>query len=229
MNTDVSTSPEATLADSVPTDQGIVYVLTNSAMPDMVKIGSTRRADIGDRLRELYSTDVPVPFDCVLARQIENHAAVEAALHTAFSPSRVNPSREFFAVSVRQVEAILNLLGGEDVTPEVEVEGQGAVDESSRAAGEQLQRRVRSPLNFATVGIPVGATLTCVRNDDTAEVLSGNRVRYKGEEMSLTQASRLSLGLERGPRPTPLWSYEGQRLLEIYEETYPKPEDPDTD
>ena len=225
----MSTSSEVTVTESRSKDQGIVYVLTNSAMPDMVKIGSTRRADIGDRLRELYSTGVPVPFDCVLARQVKNHAAVEAALHTAFSPSRVNSSREFFTVSLSQVEAILNLVGGQDVTPEVEVEGQGAVDESSREAGEQLQRRVRSPLNFATMGIPVGATLMCLRNDDTAEVLSGNRVRYSGEEMSLTQASRLSLGLERGPRPTPLWSYEGQRLLEIYEATYPKPGDPDRD
>ena len=229
MSTDISTSPEETVTESTSIDKGIVYVLTNSAMPDMVKIGSTRRADIGDRLRELYSTGVPVPFDCVLARQVENHAAVEAALHKAFGPSRVNPSREFFTVSLSQVEAILNLIGGEDVTPEVEVEGQGAVDDSSREAGEQFQRKVRSPLNFATMGIPVGATLKCLRNDDTAEVLSGTRVRYKGEEMSLTQASRLSLGLERGPRPTPLWSYQDQRLLEIYEATYPKPEDSDSD
>lgn len=43
---------------------GIVYVLTNPAMPGLVKIGMTTRSDIDARMKELYSTGVPVPFDC---------------------------------------------------------------------------------------------------------------------------------------------------------------------
>ena len=49
----------------------IVYVLTNPAMPDIVKIGMTDREDVQRRMAELYSTGVPFPFDCVIARQIE--------------------------------------------------------------------------------------------------------------------------------------------------------------
>ena len=41
---------------------GVVYVLTNPAMPGIVKIGKTSRSDIHARLNELYSTGVPLPF-----------------------------------------------------------------------------------------------------------------------------------------------------------------------
>ncbi|MBF6353622.1 GIY-YIG nuclease family protein [Nocardia higoensis] len=41
---------------------GFVYILTNKKMPGLVKIGMTGRL-IGDRVRELYNTSVPVPFE----------------------------------------------------------------------------------------------------------------------------------------------------------------------
>ena len=47
----------------------IVYVLTNPAMPGIVKIGMTEREDVQRRMTELYSTGVPLPFECVIARQ----------------------------------------------------------------------------------------------------------------------------------------------------------------
>lgn len=40
----------------------IVYVLTNPAMPSLVKIGCTENEDANTRIAALYSTGVPVPF-----------------------------------------------------------------------------------------------------------------------------------------------------------------------
>ena len=100
----------------------IVYVLTNPAMPGIVKIGMTDGVDVRDRMARLYSTGVPFPFDCVIARQIEDRGAaeIERALHTAFGPNRVNPSREFFQLDPEQVLAVLlQVLPGRDVTPQV--------------------------------------------------------------------------------------------------------------
>ena len=51
-------------------DYGLVYVLTNSAMPGMVKIGMTQRADLEQRMKELYGTGVPVPFECAYACKV---------------------------------------------------------------------------------------------------------------------------------------------------------------
>lgn len=46
---------------------GIVYVLTNSAMPGLTKIGMTTQEGVTSRLNQLYTTGVPVPFDCAYA------------------------------------------------------------------------------------------------------------------------------------------------------------------
>ena len=83
----------------------IVYALTNQAMPGLVKIGMTDRDDVRRRMSDLYTTGVPLPFECVAARQIEDQEAqrVESALHTVFGPHSVNASREFFQIDPEQV------------------------------------------------------------------------------------------------------------------------------
>lgn len=102
-------------------EYGIVYLLTNPVMPGLVKIGMTTREDIDARLRELYSTGVPVPFECAYACRVKKSgcAKIEKALHTAFSPQRINANREFFRIQVEQARAILELFHHEDVTEEV--------------------------------------------------------------------------------------------------------------
>lgn len=49
--------------DKSKENHGLVYVLSNRVMPGLVKIGMTTRSEIDARLRELYTTGVPVPFD----------------------------------------------------------------------------------------------------------------------------------------------------------------------
>ena len=60
-------------------EYGIIYVLTNPAMSGLVKIGKTSRASVDQRLNELYSTGVPVPFECVFAGKVEDESKVEKA------------------------------------------------------------------------------------------------------------------------------------------------------
>jgi hypothetical protein len=52
----------------------IVYVLSNSAMPGLHKIGMTDKDDRTVRMKELYTTGVPLPFDCVYACILEDNA-----------------------------------------------------------------------------------------------------------------------------------------------------------
>ena len=89
-------------------DKGIVYVLTNPAMPGLVKIGMTSRLDIDARMKELYSTGVPVPFECAYACEVKSSdcAKIEKALHKAFEPNRINANREFFSIKSEQAIAI---------------------------------------------------------------------------------------------------------------------------
>lgn len=101
---------------------GIVYVLTNPAMPGLVKIGRTTRGTVDARLAELYTTGVPVPFECEFAGRIEDEARVERAFHTAFGPYRLNSKREFFEIEPEQAIALLELMVVENVTPQLQAQ-----------------------------------------------------------------------------------------------------------
>ena len=89
--------------------EGIIYLLSNPAMPGILKIGKTTKEDVKLRMKELYSSGVPLPFECLYAAKVRDIDSVEKALHTAFSPDRVNPKREFFEIeataSISKIEA----------------------------------------------------------------------------------------------------------------------------
>lgn len=76
----------------------LVYVLSNPAMPSLVKIGRTSHDDANIRIAQLYTTGVPVPFTLEFAARVQNAEEVEKAIHIAFGPYRINPKREFFAL-----------------------------------------------------------------------------------------------------------------------------------
>ena len=124
----------------------IVYVLTNPAMPGFVKIGMTDGSDVQARMNSLYSTGVPFPFECAIAWEIEGRAAgeIETALHTAFGPNRVNPSREFFEIDPEQVQVLLRIMPGGDVTPRTTAAVGEARDDDQDAAFEYKVRRTRT-------------------------------------------------------------------------------------
>ena len=124
----------------------IVYVLTNAAMPGIVKIGMTDRPDVQQRMGDLYSTGVPFPFDCVIAREIEDRQAaeIERALHTAFGPYRINPSREFFQVDPEQVEVLLRVMPGRDVTPQDAGQSTDLQPDDREASTEFKRRQSRT-------------------------------------------------------------------------------------
>ena len=124
----------------------IVYVLTNPAMPGIVKIGMTDRPDVQRRMGDLYTTGVPLPFDCVIAREIKDGEAaeIERALHTAFGPNRINPSREFFQVEPEQIEVLLRVMPGRDVTPGDAVQSTDLQLDDRRASTEFKRRQSRT-------------------------------------------------------------------------------------
>jgi len=199
-------------------DQGLIYILTNPAMPGLVKIGKTNRADVKQRMFELYSTGVPVPFECAYAAKVNDPDKVEVALHTAFGPNRINPKREFFSIEPMQAIAILKLLEISDETKEVSTEPE-LVDAASIEAGEALRKK-RPNFNFEEMQIPIGAELTCIRNGENVIVQSSRSIMFRGEETSLTNATKQILELEYNVAPGPYWTYNGRLLRDIYNETY---------
>ena len=89
---------------------GYIYIINNPAMPGLIKIGITYAEDVKTRINQLYTTSVPFAFDLVYAAKVINPEKVEAAIHTAFAPNRVNPKREFFSIDPIQAISIIKLL-----------------------------------------------------------------------------------------------------------------------
>ena len=207
-------------------EYGIVYLLTNPYMPGLVKIGMTSRTDIDQRMRELYTTGVPAPFECQFACEVNNKecAKIEKALHKAFEPQRVNSNREFFKINVEQAKAILELFHHRDVTKDVEVEIQNDLTPEDKEASNKAKKR--SPLNYFEMGLHKGDVLKW--KDDptiTVTIASERKVIYNGEEVSLSALSAQLKGYNvKHIQPTPHWLFEERLLSEIYDETYPTEE-----
>ena len=201
---------------------GIVYVLTNPAMPGLVKIGQTTN-EITIRMNELNTTGVPFPFDCLFACEVDDCKTVENALHKAFYPYRVNPKREFFEIDPDQAIVLLRLFAKKEVTPTVSAEIDKSVSIAEKEASEHYKKK-RPPLNFLEMGIPIGAKLIFTYGDVSAEayVSSDRKVKptFGDEEISLTQLTRKILEIDYNIQPTRYWSYEGRSLNDYYNETY---------
>ena len=190
-------------------------------MPGIIKIGKTTREDPQVRMNELYTTGVPFPFECAIAVKVEDERAdeLEKALHKAFSPNRLNPSREFFAIELSQVEVIMKTWSEEDVTPQVNEETESLPPED-RAAVTEYKRTRRPNLNFTEMGIPIGSKLISAIKEEEATVIRPRKVLFRGEEMSLTEATeKVRTGGGRN-NPTPHWRFNGRLLQDIYNETY---------
>jgi hypothetical protein len=204
-------------------EYGIVYLLTNPVMPGLVKIGMTAQEDIEKRMRELYTTGVPVPFECQFACKVKKGDCVkiEKALHAAFAPQRVNANREFFRIQVEQAKAILELFHHTDVTEEVSDEIENDLTDDDKAATKKA-RLHRPPLNFFEMGMKKGDVLQW--KDDpsvTLSVYTERTVIFEGKEMAISAVTRDLKGSKWYVAPGSYWLYNERLLSEIYDETYP--------
>ena len=91
---------------------GYVYIISNigSFGENIYKIGMTRRLDPMERVNELGDASVPFNFDVHALIFSDDAPKLEAALHKAFEKNKlnmVNARREFFKVSLSQIEHII--------------------------------------------------------------------------------------------------------------------------
>lgn len=95
-----------------------------------------------------------MPFECQFACRVKKSDCVkiEKALHTAFSPQRINANREFFRIQVEQAKSILELFHHEDVTEEVTDEIENDLTDDDKAATIKAQVH-RPALNFYEMGM----------------------------------------------------------------------------
>ena len=190
----------------------IVYLLSNPAFQNYIKIGRTK--NLSARLRQLDNTSLPLPFRCEFAVEVSDDEMTEKLLHRTFADHRVRANREFFELSPQRAIAAMMLTGGRDVTPKADV----AEDEESLEALEKTVSKA-SGFYFLKAGVGVGDTLTFSRDDTVkATVVSKNRIEFRGEVTSLSAAALTLLheaGFEwKAARGTIFWMKDGETIDE---------------
>ena len=193
-------------------NSGTVYIISNPAMPGLVKIGKT--INLEARLQSLYSSGVPMPFRCIYAKDVDNYSEVERKLHKGLNSHRENSNREFFRIPEEEVINFLELVPGKDVTPKED----DFEDKEDEIAFERATR-IGQRFNFNMVKIPIDSTLTFIRDENvTCRVISSSRVEFDGNDHSLSSAALIAtnrMGFNWKTIAGPLnWKFEGEVLDE---------------
>lgn len=195
----------------------IVYILTNEAMPGLIKIGCTN-GELASRIKQLYSTGVPLPFELFYACEVTDCASVESKLHDAFGDHRISKGREFFRIAPERVKAALSLAEIHEVKLGDEI------FETTEIKAEVEAAKRRSRFRLSMIGVAPGTELQlakdpkiiCTTFDD------GNKVDYLGDVTSLSDAALQAHNALGDDWPTVsgpwAWTYKGKRLDDMRRE-----------
>ncbi|MEG9862508.1 MAG: GIY-YIG nuclease family protein [Parvularculales bacterium] len=197
----------------------IIYILTNEAMPGLVKIGVTGDDRLEDRIRELDTTALPLPFECFYAVKVGDEVdSIEKRVHRGLDDSRVRDKREFFRISPDQAKSLLSIaeaMGGVNVTPR-----EAIVQDSKDTQAIEEARKKRGRFNFGMLGIDPETKLQ-FKKDKTieCEVVNETQINFRGEEMSLSAAALIvvqEMGYEWDTvQGAAYWCYHGKTLNDL--------------
>lgn len=199
--------------------KGYIYILTNPAFPQYVKIGYATNVD--SRLKTLNSNSgLPLPFE-VYATYETVDKLEDLVLHKLID--RLNPelrlvkNKEFYEVDAEEayywLEAIAEISGTKN---RLSLKAEPHVKDSHKSP--------MAPFNFEMVDISVGEDVEFLDKPGfTATVVNKKRVEYEGQIYSLSALAQKLLKEECGKDwaavQGPLhFTYKGKILADLREE-----------
>lgn len=191
--------------------KGYIYIMTNPALQDMVKIGYA--ADVELRRKQLSTTAWPYEYE-VYATYETPGTLEDKKLHKmidSLNPDlRVSKNREFFLMSKQDaydlLEAIATISGSKDKL------------KKAKQANAAPQKKKKPPVNFAKCNIPQGAQLVYIEDPSVVcTVASDRKVLYKDE---LTSLSNIASSIKGYPTAGPSYfTYNGDLVADIARKT----------
>lgn len=88
-------------------NSGWLYVISSPSLPNMCKVGCTRRLNPTIRVKELSSSSLPYPFHTHGFVFSDNCFELETQMHHYFDDKRVAPDREFFYITPQEAIDVL--------------------------------------------------------------------------------------------------------------------------
>lgn len=189
--------------------KGFIYIMTNPALKDMVKIGYA--SDVEARRKQLSTTALPYDYEVYATYETSGNLE-DKKLHKMIdklNPDlRVTKSREFFLMSPQEAYDLLEAIAVISGT-------KGKLEKIKEPSTQKVRR---PPVNFEKCGIPKGAELVFVDDPNVVvTVVDERKVLYKNEITSLSAISDNIKGYSTsGPY---MFTYKGKRVSEIAHET----------
>ena len=191
--------------------KGYIYIMTNPALHDMVKIGYATNVEA--RRQQLSTTALPYEYEIYATYQTQGNLE-DKKLHNLIdnlNPDlRVSKNREFFVMTPEDayelLEAIAIISGSQDKLRRVK----------ENIKKEDIKKR--PPIDFFKCGLKKGDELVCIEDSNLKVIVeSEHKVLYKDELTSLSAIMSNIKGYNvAGPN---YFMYNGKLLIKIAEET----------
>ncbi len=210
--------------------KGVIYILTNPAFPQYVKIGYAQ--DLEKRLKQLNRSEtLPFAFRAYAVYAVES-GLTDKSLHSIIDS--LNPDlraienfdgkkriKEFYAMSAedayRLLECIAKISGTTDRLKRMKPEGHEIEDENT--AREVREAARRGPFRFSMCGIRPGEEVVFVEDETKkAMVVDDRHVRFGKETISLSALAKCLLGCHHPVQGTLHFKYKGEVLDDIRKE-----------
>lgn len=208
---------------------GVIYILTNPSFPEYVKIGYA--TDIEKRLKQLNRSEcIPFAFRVYATYEVSTPLQ-DKELHGLID--RLNPelraidtfdgktrTKEFYAMSKEDayalLESIAKLSGTMNKLQRLSPEGHEILDEEVAAEVQEEAKERRAPFSFCKSGIPAGAEITFIEDDNIrATVIDDRHIMYMGEQTSVSALAQRLKGFEHAVQGTLWFKYQGKILRDI--------------
>jgi T5orf172 domain len=173
--------------------RGKIYILTNDAMPDYIKIGYTAADDVETRMKQLDTTGLPLPFRLYACVEVEMAQQLERLAHEVFATQRARANREFFLVEPETAVKYLQAVSMNDPKARWISAGQEMIDESGNRLGEEkVVKPRRTNFTFSSADVPIGAEILFARNPSfVANVFSDSEVVFEDQVTKLSPLAKI--------------------------------------
>lgn len=209
--------------------RGVIYILTNPAFPEYVKIGYAN--DLERRMRDFNQNEaLPFAFRVYAIYEVYErltdkklHDLIDTLnpdLRTVENFDGKERKREFYAMSkedaYKLLECIAKISGTEPRLKRMKPTGHEVLDE--QVAQEVEENARRSPLRFSMCGLKQGDFVT-FKNDESIKVkiADDRHLEYNNEIMSCSALARKLLGLPNNAvlAGTDYFMYDGIALPDL--------------
>ena len=210
--------------------KGVIYILTNPAFPQYVKIGYAH--DLEKRLKQLNRSEtIPYAFRVYAVYDVESeltdknlHAIIDSInpdLRTIENFDGKKRVKEFYAMSAEDayhlLECIAKISGTTNRLKRMKPEGHEIEDENTAREVQDAARR--GPFRFGMCGIKAGEEVVFVDDESKKAVVVDDRhIRFGNEVTSLSKLAEYLLKCKHPVQGPLYFKYKGKVLADIRKE-----------